>query len=103
MGVLDEEMGGKNALKNRNMKFGTINLKNGAFSLFWKYTIYWYLIIYNQSSAFLRLKMYAISWFELEKCMQLSNSNEVEPEKCMQLFNSNEAECKKCMQFSYKE
>ena len=48
-------------------------------------------------------KMYAISWFEPEKCMQLSNSNEVEPEKCMQLFNSNEAECKKCMQFSYKE
>ena len=47
--------------------------------------------------------MYANSWFELEKCMQLSNSNEVEPEKCMQLFNSNEAECKKCMQFSYKE
>ena len=34
MGVLDGEMGGKNALKNRNMKFGTINLKNGAFSLF---------------------------------------------------------------------
>ena len=36
MGALDGDMGGKNALKNRNMKFGTINLKNGAFSLFLK-------------------------------------------------------------------